>query len=63
MRNMILPLLLLMIVTNAVYSQSAINYGNNASAGKYYNIRGVRMYCEIYGEGNAIGGKKTYLSM
>ncbi len=28
-----------------------INYGDNAQAGKYYNIRGIKMYCEIYGSG------------
>ncbi|MEO8108415.1 MAG: alpha/beta hydrolase [Ginsengibacter sp.] len=28
-----------------------ISYGQNTKAGKYYNIRGVKMYCEIYGEG------------
>ncbi len=28
-----------------------ITYGDNAEAGKYYNIRGIKMYCEIYGSG------------
>jgi pimeloyl-ACP methyl ester carboxylesterase len=31
------------------YGQTEINYGNNAAAGKYYNIRGIKIYCEIYG--------------
>ncbi len=31
-----------------------IAYGNNASAGKYYEIRGMKMYCEIYGEGQPL---------
>jgi pimeloyl-ACP methyl ester carboxylesterase len=26
-------------------------YGNNAAAGKYYEVRGFKMYCETYGEG------------
>lgn len=26
-------------------------YGNNPNTGKYYNIRGFKMYCETYGEG------------
>src|SRR3954469_14274047 len=26
-------------------------YGNNEKAGKYYNIRGIKMYCEVYGTG------------
>jgi len=29
-------------------------YGNNKSAGKYYDIRGFKMYCEIYGEGQPL---------
>ncbi|MEO6637665.1 MAG: alpha/beta hydrolase [Ginsengibacter sp.] len=31
-----------------------IPYGNNAEAGNYYDIRGIKMYCEIYGEGKPI---------
>jgi pimeloyl-ACP methyl ester carboxylesterase len=31
-----------------------IPYGNNPAAGKYYSIRGFRMYCEIYGEGQPL---------
>jgi pimeloyl-ACP methyl ester carboxylesterase len=30
------------------------SYGNNARAGKYYNIRGIKMYCEIYGSGKPL---------
>lgn len=28
-----------------------ITFGDNAEAGKYYNIRGIKIYCEIYGSG------------
>jgi len=31
-----------------------ILYGNNAAAGKYYDIRGFRMYCETYGNGQPL---------
>lgn len=31
-----------------------IPYGNNPAAGKYYNIRGIKMYCEIYGTGKPL---------
>jgi pimeloyl-ACP methyl ester carboxylesterase len=31
-----------------------IPYGNNPAAGKYYDIRGFKMYCEIYGEGQPV---------
>jgi pimeloyl-ACP methyl ester carboxylesterase len=31
-----------------------IPYGNNPAAGKYYNIRGIKMYCEVYGKGKPV---------
>src|SRR6195952_3582763 len=31
-----------------------INYGNNLAAGKFYNIRGIKVYCEIYGTGKPL---------
>jgi len=35
-------------------AQQRIDYGNNSVVGKYYNIRGINMYCEIYGEGRPL---------
>lgn len=32
-------------------SKTTIPYGNNKAAGKYYDIRGFKMYAEVYGEG------------
>jgi pimeloyl-ACP methyl ester carboxylesterase len=29
-------------------------YGRNKEAGKYYNIRGIKMYCEVYGAGEPL---------
>lgn len=29
-------------------------YGNNKETGKYYDIRGFKMYCEIYGKGEPL---------
>lgn len=29
-------------------------YGNNKQTGKYYEIRGIKMYCETYGEGQPL---------
>jgi pimeloyl-ACP methyl ester carboxylesterase len=34
--------------------QSAIPYGNNAKAGKYYAVRGIQMYTETYGTGKPL---------
>lgn len=31
-----------------------ILYGNDSTVGKYYNIRGIKMYCEIYGSGQPL---------
>jgi len=47
-------LIALLIVLPAYSQQTAIQYGNNATAGKYYSIRGIKMYCEIYGSGEPL---------
>src|SRR4030095_2847629 len=35
-------------------AQQKIQYGNNKLAGKYYHVRGINMYCEIYGKGKPL---------
>lgn len=35
-------------------SPNGIPYGNNKAVGKYYNIRGFKMYCEVYGKGQPL---------
>ena len=52
-------LLLVSVVCNQLVAQetkttAAIPYGNNKDAGKYYDIRGFKMYCEVYGEGQPL---------
>jgi len=32
----------------------AVPYGNNKTAGKYYDIRGFKMYAEVYGQGQPL---------
>jgi len=34
--------------------QNSINYGNNPTAGKFFNNKGVKVYYEIYGEGKPL---------
>ncbi len=34
--------------------QAGIHYGNNPRAGKYYKVRGIQLYCEIYGKGKPL---------
>src|SRR5690348_8368517 len=29
-------------------------YGHNKTTGKYYDIRGIKMYCEVYGQGQPL---------
>jgi pimeloyl-ACP methyl ester carboxylesterase len=33
---------------------SGVPYGNNKTTGKYYDIRGFKMYCEVYGQGQPV---------
>ena len=33
---------------------STAPYGHNRSTGKYYDIRGFKMYCEVYGQGQPL---------
>jgi pimeloyl-ACP methyl ester carboxylesterase len=35
-------------------SPNGVPYGNNKTAGKYYDIRGFKMYCEVYGTGKPL---------
>ena len=49
-----LLLALLLIIANYSYSQEPIKYGNNPSAGKYFDNNGTHIYYEIYGEGTPL---------
>lgn len=35
-------------------NRTPIEYGNNLAAGKYYDVRGIKMYCEQYGKGQPL---------
>ncbi|MGV8878115.1 MAG: alpha/beta fold hydrolase [Sphingobacteriaceae bacterium] len=44
-----------MWLSHTAFAQTqAIDYGNNPSAGKYYHIRGFKMYAEVYGKGKPL---------
>jgi pimeloyl-ACP methyl ester carboxylesterase len=48
-------LIVLSCFTATVFAQqSKIEYGNNAKSGKYADIRGFKMYYEIYGKGKPL---------
>jgi pimeloyl-ACP methyl ester carboxylesterase len=51
MKKIIPILFVLQMMMLTAYGQQ---YGNNAAAGKYYNVRGIRLYCEVYGKGEPL---------
>ena len=52
MRRYFLFLLMLQAAALAACGQQKpIEYGNNKAAGKYYDVRGIKMYVEVYGKG------------
>lgn len=38
----------------ALKDPKAVPYGKNKETGKFYDVRGIRMYCEIYGSGEPL---------
>lgn len=38
----------------AIAQEKPVPYGDNPAAGHYYPIRGIKMYCEIYGSGRPL---------
>ncbi|HVW98747.1 MAG TPA: alpha/beta hydrolase [Mucilaginibacter sp.] len=54
MKKLLLTILFIQTAFFCFSQQKAVTYGNNAKAGRYYNIRGIKMYCEIYGNGRPL---------
>jgi pimeloyl-ACP methyl ester carboxylesterase len=50
-KRIIMAALMLHIGMFSYGQKAAIAYGNNPAAGKYYNIRGIKLYAEVYGKG------------
>jgi pimeloyl-ACP methyl ester carboxylesterase len=46
--------LLQVMTLTSLCQDNNIPYGNNLRAGKFYNIRGIKIYCEIYGSGKPL---------
>src|SRR5579872_1733092 len=38
----------------ACAQEKSIPYGDNRAAGKYYDVRGIKMYVEVYGAGKPL---------
>src|SRR5690348_2007789 len=46
--------LLFTLVMAQVACCQQIHYGDNAAAGRYYEVRGVKLYTETYGQGKPL---------
>jgi pimeloyl-ACP methyl ester carboxylesterase len=59
MRKQLIAFLLSLTFSSQLTAQETkevakIPYGNNKESGTFYNIRGFKMYCEVYGEGHPL---------
>jgi len=55
LKKQLILFFLLQLSAMLAFSQAkTISYGNNPAAGKYYYIRGFKMYCEVYGTGKPL---------
>lgn len=56
MRQMLknLSLIILLSIPAIALSQPKINYGHNDSVGRFYDVRGIKMYTETYGTGKPL---------
>lgn len=54
MKNIFCTALLQLLVLTTYCQNNKIPYGNNSENGKFYNIRGIKIYCEIYGHGKPL---------
>ncbi|MGC4038128.1 MAG: alpha/beta hydrolase [Chitinophagaceae bacterium] len=44
----------ILIAHTSCAQEKKIDYGHNAAAGRFYNIRGCKLYTEVYGKGPAL---------
>jgi pimeloyl-ACP methyl ester carboxylesterase len=54
MRKMFFTGIVQLIVSFSMCQGQKISYGDNAATGAFYNIRGIKIYCEIYGSGRPL---------
>lgn len=54
MKNIFFTALLQLLVLTTQCQDNKTTYGNNPAKGKFYNIRGIKIYCEIYGSGKPL---------
>ena len=54
MKNILVLLLVLILVSCNTPTKNQVNYGSNPLAGKYVDVNDIKVYYEIYGEGEPI---------
>src|SRR5258708_3192933 len=54
MKNIVCTSLLQLLVLATLCQVNEIPYGNNPGKGRFYNIRGIKIYREIYGSGKPL---------
>lgn len=54
MRSFLIYIFSSLLFISTASSQDEIDYGNDAATGKYYSIRGIKIYCETYGKGEPL---------
>ena len=52
--NKALLCLIFALVLGQVACSQQVRYGDNPAAGKYYDVRGVKLYTETYGQGKPL---------
>lgn len=54
MKNVIILLLVSLLVSCDTSTKNQVNYGSNPLAGKYVDVNDIKVYYEIYGEGEPV---------
>ncbi|HLN53669.1 MAG TPA: alpha/beta hydrolase [Lentimicrobium sp.] len=54
MKHIILALFAIVLVACTNHKENKINYGSNTAVGKYADVNGIKIYYEIYGEGEPL---------
>lgn len=53
-KKLLLGGVILLVAGAAYWKFSRIHYGDNKAAGRYYTVRGIKMYVEVYGSGKPL---------
>jgi pimeloyl-ACP methyl ester carboxylesterase len=54
MKNLVFLLFVLILISCNTQTKNQVNYGSNPTAGKYVDVNDIKVYYEIYGEGEPL---------